>query len=93
MARSVRHVGYWICIDIRPNNSTNTLLGITVTRKYGKAHDRNRFKRIVREAFRLSLSKIPCGFDLNIKPRTQSHHAKTQDIMNELLNLLNYPQK
>lgn len=33
------------------------------------AHDRNRFKRLVREAFRLNKANLPAGVDLVVVPR------------------------
>jgi ribonuclease P protein component len=83
-----RCVGRWIIVDARPSGGTLSKLGLTVTRRFGKAHDRNRFKRIVREAFRLSNKDFPVPFILVIKPRTHAHKAVMDDIRLELIFLL-----
>jgi ribonuclease P protein component len=45
-------------------------LGLSVSKKrVRKAHDRNRVKRALREAFRLSKAELPLGVDLVIVPR------------------------
>ena|ERR1700733_6207132 len=45
-------------------------LGISVSKKrVRKAHDRNRVKRALREAFRLAKADLPTGVDLVIVPR------------------------
>ena len=45
-------------------------LGISASRKrVRKAHERNRVKRLLREAFRLTKAELPAGIDLVIVPR------------------------
>lgn len=44
-------------------------LGLSVSRKVGGAVVRNRWKRLIREAFRLSSGQMPEGVDLVVIPR------------------------
>ncbi len=46
-------------------------LGITVTKKFGDAHDRNRFKRLVREGFRLYLASKAFGVDIHVRSKNR----------------------
>lgn len=84
---SKRLVGTWIVLEVRQCKGVATKLGITVSKRYGNAVARNRFKRIVREAFRLSLPTLPKGIDLNVKPRTSACKAKSSDIQPEIAHL------
>lgn len=86
---SDRHVGQYLILDSRDNGTSVTRLGITVTRRYGDAHERNRFKRLVREAFRLNYSKFPSGRDFNVKPRTLAKTASMENIQADLILLAN----
>lgn len=86
--QSKSYVGRLIIVDVRPNKLSQSRLGITVTKRYGKAHERNRFKRIVREAFRLSYESIIQGFDLNIRPRSCAREVSSSDVLNELVYLV-----
>ncbi len=52
------------------NGLDHPRLGISASkRKIRKASDRNRFKRLVREAFRLRKAELPAGVDLVVVPR------------------------
>ncbi len=52
------------------NDLEFTRVGFGVSKKFGSAVTRNRFRRIYREAFRLVKRELPVGLDLMILPRS-----------------------
>jgi ribonuclease P protein component len=62
-------------------------LGITITKKWGKAHDRSRFKRVTREAFRKIYPTLPKGLMINAHPREGYQELTPEEIEIELTNL------
>jgi ribonuclease P protein component len=55
------------------NGRSHPRLGISIARrKVRAATARNRLKRLIREAFRLSKANLPRGIDLIVQPRRQN---------------------
>lgn len=87
-SHTFKYTGQWILIDIRVTQGPYSRLGITVTKKFGDAHHRNRFKRIVRESYRLSYPQLKQSYDIIVRPRSRALTAKMEDIQKELLFFL-----
>ena len=85
--QGVRLFGRRIVVEALSVSDARLKLGVTVTKKYGKAHHRNRFKRCVREAFRLSYALLPKGLLINVRPKNRDFFPTTEMIKEELLAL------
>ena len=60
----------WLIVYGCENGLPHLRLGLSVSRKFGKATRRNRLRRLYREAFRLTRPELPAGLDLVLIPRT-----------------------
>jgi ribonuclease P protein component len=65
--RSVSDV--WLIVYACENALPYLRLGLSVSRKVGNAVQRNRLRRLYREAFRLTRHEMPTGLDLVLIPR------------------------
>jgi len=52
-----------------PEGRTSARLGLTVPKAVGKAVERNRIKRRLREAFRMQRAEIDAKWDIVLNPR------------------------
>ena len=57
-------------IYARPNEQKVARLGLCVSRRYGNAVARNRWKRQVRDLFRQRQAELPNGYDFIVLPRS-----------------------
>lgn len=82
-------IGRFLVIESLAVSASTTSLGITVTKRFGKAHDRNYFKRLVREAFRHLLPFLTApSMQLVVKPRAYARQASYKQLYEEMKSLL-----
>jgi ribonuclease P protein component len=46
-------------------------IGVSIKRKFGKAHVRNRLRRLVKEVYRTNKSVLPAGYDILFHARKE----------------------
>ena len=66
---------YSPCFKMLYFKSGTLSMGICVSKKHGKAHKRNRIKRLVREAFRNTCGELEKPYSIIIIPATEIEHT------------------
>ena len=70
-----------------PGRHARCRLGITVTKKVGKAVERNRIKRLVREFFRLNRHRLSGTWDINIIAKTRTAGISSETAFQSLQDI------
>jgi len=84
------HSGHFVAI-FKLNGLGITRLGVTASKKTGKAVERNKIKRLIREFFRLNTSFFPQSFDIVIVAKRGAALLNYYSVEDELMKLLSLP--
>jgi ribonuclease P protein component len=71
----------------RKNRTGTNRVGITVSKKLGKAHVRNRVRRRLREVYRLNEEQFQPGWDIVVVARSRAVEAKFSKLTESYLSL------
>ncbi len=73
---------------VLPSPAPLSRLGISVSKKFGKAHERNRIKRQIRAAFRSERSSFPGRLDVVLVPRRGARGCSYETVVDEMHALM-----
>ena len=77
----------YLVLYARKNRTLGNRVGITVSKKLGKAHVRNRTRRRLREIYRLNESSFQSGWDIVVVARSKAVDAPFQRLTQSYLSL------
>ena len=77
----------YLVLYARKNHLPQNRVGITVSKKLGKAHIRNRIRRRLREVYRLNEAQFRPGWDIVVVARSKCVDAEFSKLTKSYLSL------
>ena len=77
----------YLALYARKNRTAENRVGITVSKKLGKAHVRNRTRRRIREVYRLNEACFRPGWDIVVVARSKAVDAEFSQLTKSYLTL------
>lgn len=75
-------------VYVRKNYLDHNRVGISTSRKYGNAVQRNQIKRIIKELYRAYEAHVDVGFDLVFIPRMGTRDRRLREVEPNFVHLL-----
>lgn len=80
-ARGKSYVTPVVVIYVMKNREKSRRVGITTSKKIGNAVQRNRARRVIREAYRQLMPRLKRGYDLVFVARGRTPFVKSTDVL------------
>jgi len=77
----------YLVLYARKNRTRQNRVGLTVSKKLGKAHIRNRVRRRLREVYRLHETQFQPGWDIVVVARSKAVDAEFSQLTKSYLSL------
>lgn len=87
--KSTAQANAYLVLYCRPNHTGQNRVGITVSKKLGKAIIRNRVRRRLREVYRLNEEQFAAGYDIVVVARSRCIRASFPELTQAYLSLAN----